>query len=103
MWCGVVWCGVGPIGATDHGRFGHQLAPVLKQLELNVKPLKTLSTATLRRKVHGLELMVRYHRNWDRLSGNDGFVVHDWRLNIPVTEPLDEDEVRDYLIDALTE
>ena len=68
-----------------------------------MKPLSMLSTATLRRKVHGLDLMVRYHRNWDRLSGYDGYVVYDWRLNVPVTEPLDEDGLRDYLIDALTE
>lgn len=81
----MVWCGGGPIGATDHGRFiGRPLTPVLKKPESNVKPLNMLSTATLRRKVHGLDLEVRYRRNWDRLLGNDGYVVYDWRLNIPV-------------------
>lgn len=99
-WHGVVWRGRDR--ASYDGRNDGHYRPS-SQLEIDMRPLSTLSTATLRRKVHGLELRVRYHRNWNRVLGNDGFVVYDWRLNVPLTCPLDEDELRNYLIDALTE
>ena len=68
-----------------------------------MRPLDTLSTATLRRKARGRQLLVRYHRNWNRVLGNDGYVVIDVQFNTLVTGPLGEEELRDYLIDALNE
>ena len=64
--------------------------------------LSTLTTKTLRRKAHELDLQVRYYRNWNRMAGNDGYVVIDWRHNFYLAGPFDEDGLRDYLIEALT-
>ena len=68
-----------------------------------MRPLDTLSTATLRRKARGRQLLVRYHRNWNRVLGNDGYVVIDVQFNSAVTAPLGEEELRAYLVDALNE
>lgn len=68
-----------------------------------MRPLDSLSTATLRRKARGLQLLVRYHRNWNGVVGNGGYVVIDVQFNTAQTDPLGEDELRHYLIDALNE
>ena len=64
--------------------------------------LSTLTTKTLRRKAHELDLQVRHCRNWNGMAGNDGYVVTDWRHNFYLAGPFDEDGLRDYLIEALT-
>jgi hypothetical protein len=78
------------------------IGPV-SQLEFVMRPLDSLSTATLRRKARGRQLLVRYHRNWNGVVGNDGYVVIDVRFITAQTDPLGERELRDYLIDALNE
>ena len=55
-----------------------------------MRPLDALSMATLRRKARGRQLLVRYHRNWNRVLGDDGYVVVDMQFNTAKTCPLVE-------------
>ncbi len=65
-------------------------------------PVETLSLKTLRKKASKLGWSVRHHRNYNRRAGNDGYVVINAPRNYPVTEPLDEIELRGWLVDRIT-
>lgn len=64
--------------------------------------IQQLTLKSLRRRAAAQGWRVRHVRNWNRILGNDGFVVlNDWRNWVVTDDPLDEVELRDWLIDAI--
>jgi len=69
-----------------------------------VNPLNSLTLNQLRRRARNCDqpLKVRFYRNWNRCVGNDGYIVTDVALNCVAAGPLDEDELRSFLVRYLT-
>jgi hypothetical protein len=66
-------------------------------------PIEALSLKALRARALRLGWIARYYRNWNRVPGNDGFVVINRYRNLVVTDPMDEPDLREWLIDGLRE
>jgi hypothetical protein len=66
-------------------------------------PIENLSLKTLRARALRLGWSARYYRNWNRIAGNDGFVVVNAHRNHVATEPLSEAELREWLVDTVRE
>ena len=66
-------------------------------------PIEELSLKALRARALRLGWIARHYRNWNRVAGNDGFVVLNRHRNLVATDPLDEAGLREWLIDTLRE
>ena len=66
-------------------------------------PIEELSLKALRARALRLGWIARHYRNWNRVAGNDGFVVLNRYRNLVATDPLDEAGLREWLIDTLQE
>ena len=66
-------------------------------------PIEELPLKALRARALRLGWMARHYRNWNRVAGNDGFVVLNRYRNLIASELLDKHALREWLIDALRE
>lgn len=66
-------------------------------------PIEELSLKKLRARALRLGWIARHYRNWNRVAGNNGFVVLNRYRNLVATDPLDEAGLREWLIDTLRE
>ena len=66
-------------------------------------PIEGLSLKALRARALRLGWTARRYRNWNRVAGNDGFVVLNRYRNLVATEAMDESGLREWLIDTLRE
>jgi hypothetical protein len=66
-------------------------------------PIEELPLEALRARALRLGWMARHYRNWNRVAGNDGFVVLNRYRNLVASELLDKPALREWLIDALRE
>jgi hypothetical protein len=66
-------------------------------------PIEELSLRALRARALQLGWIARHCCKWNRVVGNDRFVVLNRYRNLVATDPLDESDLREWLIDALRE
>jgi hypothetical protein len=66
-------------------------------------PIEELSLKALRARALRLGWIARHYRDWNRVAGNDRFVVLNRHRNLVATDPLDEAGLREWLIDTLSE
>jgi hypothetical protein len=66
-------------------------------------PIEGLSLQALRARALRLGWIARRYRNWNRVAGDDRFVVLNRYRNLVATDPLDEAGLREWLIDTLSE
>ena len=60
--------------------------------------LKALRAQALR-----LGWIARHYRNWNRVVGNDGFVILNRYRNLAAADLLDKSALREWLVDTLRE
>jgi hypothetical protein len=65
--------------------------------------MEGLSLQALRAGALRLAWIARHYRNWNRVAGDDRFVVLNRYRNLVATDPLDEAGLREWLIDTLSE
>jgi hypothetical protein len=66
-------------------------------------PIEGLSLQALRARALRLGWIAQRYRNWNRVAGDDRFVVLNRYRNLVATDPLDEAGLREWLIDTLSE
>jgi hypothetical protein len=65
--------------------------------------IEELSLKALRARALRLGWIARHHRSWNRVVGNDGFVILNRYRNLVATDLLDKPALREWLIDTLRE
>lgn len=66
-------------------------------------PIEELSLEALRTRALRLGWVVRRYHNWNRIIGNDAFVILNRYRNLAASDPLDKPALREWLIDTLRE
>jgi len=65
--------------------------------------IEELSLKALRARALRLGWIARHYRNWNRVLGNDGFVILNRYRNLVASDLLDKPALREWLIDTLRE
>jgi hypothetical protein len=63
--------------------------------------IEAISLKTLRRHALRLGWSAHFYRNWNNIAGNEGFVVVNCFRNHVASDPLDEVQLREWLVDAI--